>query len=376
MTRKAAERRAAGLEVLDLSAGQPDFPSPAVAVESARRALGEGFTHYTVAAGLPDLRAALAERYRGRDGAPWDGADVLVTVGAKAALMQTMLIALDEGDSAVYPTPAWVSFAEQIRFAGARTLPVPMAAEDGFTIHPEPLIEALEDTTRLVLLNSPSNPTGGILDADGLRRLVTACAERGVLVVADETYEAFVYDGRRHASAAALAREFPDTVAVISSFSKTYSMTGWRVGWLAGPRALIDRVSALQGHTTSNVTSFAMRGALAALEGADELVRLQVDEMARRRARVVEALAGLRGVSCPSPAGAFYVFPEVTELLGGDVPGSLELAEVLLETTGVALVPGVAFEREGHLRLSFAGAPEVLDAALERLGGFFARRNV
>lgn len=371
MNRLAIERRAAGHSILDLSAGQPDFPSPRGAVAEAQRALAEGFTRYTAVAGLPDLRSALAEHYRREHDAPWQAADVVVTAGAKAALMQLMLVLLDDGDSAVVPTPAWVSFSEQIRFAGARPILVPTSAEDGFTLRAEPLLEALDTTTRLVLLNSPSNPTGGTMSAGELRRLALACAERGVILVADETYERFVWDGEHHASAARLAAELPETVVVVGSFSKTWAMTGWRVGWLCGPRSIVEKVTAVQSHTFSNVTSFAMRGAVAALEQGEKEVLAMIREFAARRAMVVGALAELPGVFCPNPAGAFYAFPDVSAHFDTHCPGSAALAEQLLAEAGVAVVPGIAFDADRHLRLSFASSREDLAAALDRLGQFF-----
>ncbi len=258
VSRKAAELRSAGREIIDWCAGQPDFDSPAVAVEAARRALAEGFTRYTAAAGIPDLRSALAEHYGRRDGVSWTLDNVLVTVGAKAALFELVLALVDEGDSVVVPSPCWVSFPEQIRFAGGRPILVPASAEDGFVIHAEAVIDAIGETTRMVLLNTPCNPTGGIVSAADLRRIVEHCAERGIVVLSDETYERFIYDGREHASAGTLAAEFPGTVVLVSSFSKTYAMTGWRIGYAIADAELIRRTVAVQSHATSNPTSFAM----------------------------------------------------------------------------------------------------------------------
>lgn len=376
MSRLATERRAAGHRILDLSAGQPDFPSPQGAVAAAQRALADGYTRYTAVAGLSDLRTALARRYEVQLGAPWQSADVVVTSGAKAALMHLMLVLLDEGDSVVLPIPSWVSFSEQMRFAGARPIEVPTSAEDGFALHADPLLDAIDDTTRVVLINSPSNPTGGTMAADELRRLAEGCAERGVVLVADETYEHFVWDGKEHASAASLARELPDTVVVVGSFSKTWAMTGWRVGWACGPRQVIDKVIAVQSHSQGNVTSFAMHGALAALGQGEAEVRAMLAEFAERRRMVVGALAELPGVVCPIPAGAFYAFPDFGAHYGPDCPGSATLAERLLEDLGVAVVPGIAFGADRHLRLSFASSREELGEALALLAQFFATSTV
>ncbi|MEE8526878.1 MAG: pyridoxal phosphate-dependent aminotransferase [Thermoanaerobaculia bacterium] len=367
VSRKATELRAAGREIVDFSAGQPDFPSPRVAVEAARQALADGFTRYTVAAGIPDLRNALARRYADAYGAPWGLDNTVVTVGCKAALFELIMTLVDDGDEVVLPSPTWVSFPEQIRLAGGRPVPVATRADDGFAIRSGPLLEAVTDATRMILVNSPCNPTGGILAADDLRRIVELCAERGIAVLADETYERFLYDGGEFASAAALAREFPETVTVVSSFSKTYAMTGWRIGYALGDAALIKKVTAVQGHLTSNATSFAMCGALAALEGAEDDVRRMIAEFRWRRDFVVRRLDDLPGVECLPPAGAFYVFPEVAACYRDGRRGSVELAEFLLDGAGVAVVPGIAFGADDHIRISFACSREELGTGLDRI---------
>lgn len=367
ITRKAAELRTAGRSIVDLSAGQPDFPSPAVAVEEARTALAEGFTRYTASSGIPDLREALAERFHRAYGAPWYLPNTLITVGAKAALFQSFMALVDEGDHVVVPTPAWVSFSEQIRFAGGRPIAATLDRSEGFAIRADKILEAVDDRTRVVVINSPSNPSGAVVTAEDLRRIVEYCAERGIVLLSDETYERFIYDGQSHASAAALAAEFPDTVIVIGSFSKTYSMTGWRVGFALGPRYLLEKLAAIQSHATSNVTSFAMRGALAALEHGEGDVRRMISEFAVRRNLIVDGLQTLDGVGCPTPAGAFYVFPQIAPHYREGRHGSVEMAEFLLEKAGVAVVPGAAFGTDECIRLSFACPRHDLEQAIERI---------
>jgi aspartate aminotransferase len=367
VSRKAAELRAAGREIVDFSAGQPDFPSPRVAVEAARQALADGFTRYTAAAGIPDLRTALARRYADAYGAPWTIDNTVVTVGGKAALFELIMTLVDDGDEVVLPSPAWVSFPEQIRLAGGRPVAVPTDPGDGFAIRAEPLLAAITDATRMVLVNSPCNPTGGILAAADLRCIVETCAERGIVVLSDETYERFLFDGGEYASAAALAGEFPEAVIVVGSFSKTYAMTGWRIGYALGDAALIKKTAAVQSHVTSNATSFAMRGALAALEGAEDDVRRMIAEFRWRRDYVVGRLRRLPGVECLPPAGAFYVFPDVSACYGDGRRGSVELAEYLLETAGVAVVPGIAFGADDHVRISFACSRQDLEIGMDRI---------
>lgn len=372
VTRRALELKRQGVDVVAFGAGEPDFASPAVAVEAARTALADGFTKYTANAGIPELRERLAERYQRDFGAPWGAGECLLTVGGKAGLFELALALLEPGTEAVLHVPYWVSFVEQIRFAGATPVEVPTDGADGFAIHAGPIVEALNERTRAVILNSPCNPTGGVISAEDRRRIVEACAERGIVVVSDETYERFAYDGFVPGSAAELAAEFPDTVVVVGSFSKTYSMTGWRLGFLLGPRALVDAAGRIQGHMTSNPTSFAMKGALAALDGADADVVAMTREFAARRDLLVEGLNALPGISCLAPKGAFYAFPDVSECLGGGLATPSDFAERLLEEQAVALVAGEAFGSDRHVRISFACSRETLREGLDRIGRFVA----
>lgn len=368
INRRAGELRAAGREIVDLSAGEPDFPTPRVVVDTAHRALDAGHTGYTAAAGLPDLRRAVARRYADDWGAPWSHAETVITVGAKAALFEVFQVLVDEGDEVVIPSPAWVSFEEQVRFAGGTPVAVVTDPAERFALRAEPILEALTDRTRVVLINSPCNPTGGVASSVELEKLARGCAERGVYLLSDETYERFVWNGSP-ASVAPFAGAAPDHVILISSFSKTYSMTGWRLGWLLGPRDVVDKVIALQSHATSNPTTFAMYGALAALEGAEDDVRAMIDAFAVRRQLVVEALDRLPGVRCAAPDGAFYVFPDVSATYaaaGAGVGGSIAFCELMLEA-GVAMVPGLAFGDDRFVRLSFAASRENLARGIERM---------
>jgi aspartate aminotransferase len=243
---------------------------------------------------------------------------------------------------------------------------VALDAGDGFRIHPEALLERCTEHTKAVLLNSPSNPTGGTITPDGLRRLAAGCAERGILLIADETYERFVYAGE-HASVATLAGELPDTVALVGSFSKTYAMTGWRLGYLFAPKPILGAVLDVQSHAVSNPTSFAMKGAVAALESAEPDVERMIAEYRRRRDFLIPHLNALAGMSCEPPAGAFYAFPDVSGCFRDDVVGSVAFAEYLLEEARVAVVPGAAFGDDDHIRISFACSQETLARGLERI---------
>ncbi len=367
VARKARELREEGVEIIDLSAGEPDFPSPPVAVEAARQALADGHTRYTPAAGIPALRHALAERYARDHGTSWQGRDVMVSVGGKGALFEIALALFDRDDEVVLPRPYWVSFPEHIAFCGARAVMVDADVDDGFRIHADRVIEAMSERTKAIVLNSPCNPTGGIIEAGDLRRVVATAAERGVVVVSDETYEHFVYGGGSFASIAPLADEFPETVVLVGSFSKSYSMTGWRLGFAFAPPAILDAALDIQSHATSNPTSFAMYGAVAALESGGDHVRAMVAEFARRRELVSTALEEIPGVSCPPPDGAFYAFPNVAACFGDGVDGSVALADRLLDVARVAVVPGIAFGADDHLRLSFAASRDQLREGLARI---------
>jgi aspartate aminotransferase len=371
VARRAAELKAQGVALVDFGAGEPDFDSPGVAVEAARQALADGFTRYTAASGTPELRRGLAEWARARYRAPWTAQQVVVTVGAKAALFQLALALFEAGQEVVLPAPCWVSFAEQIGFAGARPVLVPACRSDGFRIHAGPLIEAVTERTRAILLNSPCNPTGGVISAGELRQIVGFAAERGLVVISDETYESFVY-GQPHASAGALAAEFPDTVVLVGSFSKTYAMTGWRIGYLMGPPAVVRAVENIQSHATSNPTSFAMVGALAALNGAARAVEEMIAEYQARRDLLIPGLNQLPGFSCQPPGGAFYAFPDVSAAYRPGRQGSTEFAEFLLEQARVAVVPGAAFGADDHIRISFACSRAQLSAGLERMAAVLA----
>ena len=368
VSRRVAELRREGVEVLDLGAGEPDSLSPKTAVLAAQRALDEGRTKYTALEGTPELRAALAARYSAQ-GAPWSAANVLVTVGAKAALYELARAFLAPGDEVVAPSPAWVSIPAQVRLAGATAIAVPMAAEDGFAIRAQPLIEAMTERTRAVIINSPCNPTGAVASTLDLERLAAACAGRGALLISDETYERFIYDGKRHASVAVLAARHPDTVVLVSSFSKSYAMTGWRLGYLLGSRAVVAAAAAVQSHMTSNATSFAMAGAEAVLEQEPPEAAALVAACARRRRLLLEGLGRLPGVVCPPPAGAFYAFPDVSAWFDDACADSAAFCRRLLDEAGVAATPGSAFGCEGHIRLSFGCSDEVLVAGLERIAG-------
>ncbi len=366
VSRRAAALRAEGVELVDFSAGEPDFPTPQVVVEEGVRALRAGMTRYAPTPGLPALRSALAEEYRRRYGAPWPETQVIVGIGGKSPLFGLALALLDPGDEVILPSPYWVSFPEQIRFAGGVPVSVATRAEEAFQIRAEPILAAMGPATRAILINSPCNPTGGVVAPEDLETLAAACAERGIVLISDETYEHLVFDGE-HASVAPLAERFPETVVVVSSFSKTFAMTGWRVGYALGPASLIKALISIQSHSTSSPATFAMAGALTALAEAGGEAAEMRREYRLRRDLVLELLAGIPGIECVPPAGSFYVFPRVDRLYREGRGDSVAFAEFLLDEARVAVVPGVAFGDDRHVRISFACSRDAIREGIERI---------
>ncbi len=365
LARRAGEMRAAGIELFDLGAGEPGRSSPSCAVEEAVAALRSGRTRYTAVDGLADLRRAVAARYA-KLGAPWTGdGDVLITVGAKAALFEAVLALVEGGDEVIVPSPCWSTLTAQVRLAGGRPIEAPMSPDDGFALRAEPILERFGPKTKAVILNSPSNPTGAVIGAEPLDTVVRACAEAGVVLVSDETYSDFVYEEVAHSSVAALAQEFPETVILVSSFSKGYAMTGWRVGFALGHPQVIEAMRTVQSHATSNATTFAMHGAVVALAQATGDLLDHVEQCTRNRETVGRLLSGHRRISYHPPDGAFYAFPRILI----DQESVSDFAQRLLERDHVVVVPGKAFGAPEHLRLSFAGDSTDLERGLERLIG-------
>ena len=375
----AGALRARGVDVVDFGAGEPDFPTPAFVKRAAIHAIDADFTKYTDTSGIPELREAIAARYRAEWDAPYTAAEVLVTAGGKQALHTACLALFEEGDEVLVPSPYWVSVPEMVTLAGARSVFVPTSAGSGFRLTADDVARAATPATRGIIVNSPNNPTGAVMEPAEIEGVVRLAASRGWTVLFDECYDRFIFEGR-HLSAASLAREFPETILVAGTLSKTYAMTGWRVGFAAGPKPLIDLMGRIVGHATSNVCSITQRAALAALTRSDEAgpaVEGMLREYARRREFLIPALNALPGVTCSPPGGAFYAFPDVSahygRVLGGvEVTGSESFAKALLDSVAVAVTPGVAFGEDRCVRLSFATSRGRLEEGLSRLARVLA----
>ncbi len=370
----AGALRARGVDVVDFGPGEPDFPTPAFVKCAAIDAIDADFTKYTDTSGIPELREAIAACYRVEWDAPYTASEVLVTAGGKQALHTACLALFEEGDDVLVPSPYWVSFPEMVTLAGARSVFVPTSADSGFRLTAADVERAATLATRGIIVNSPNNPTGAVMEPAEIEGVIRLAASHGWTVLFDECYDRFVFEGR-HLSAASLAREFPETILVAGTLSKTYAMTGWRVGFAAGPKPLIDLMGRIVGHATSNVCSITQRAALAALTRPDEagpVVESMLREYARRREFLIPALNALPGVTCSPPGGAFYAFPDVSahygRTLGGvDVTGSESFAKALLDSVAVAVTPGVAFGEDRCVRLSFATSRARLEEGISRL---------
>jgi aspartate aminotransferase len=374
----ARRLRAEGRDVLDFSAGEPDFPTPLAIKRAGQQAIDQDRTRYTANAGVLELREALARRMHLDHGLDYTPDQILVSPGAKASLYFASQALFDPGDEVIVPLPYWVSYPEQVRLAQATPVFVPCREELGLKLDPQDLARAVTPRTKALLLNYPSNPTGACYRREELEPIAEVCVRHGLWIVADEIYARLVYDGFRFSSVAEIGPEVRARTIVVNGMSKTYSMTGWRIGYAAGPREAISAMAKIQSHSTSNATSISQWASLAALELDPQEIRRRVAEFQERRDVVVEGLRAIPGLSCRAPEGAFYVFPDVSGCLEAARPplhGAEELARYLLEQAQVALVPGEAFGSSRHVRLSYAVPLERVREGVERMRHALAARS-
>jgi aspartate aminotransferase len=370
-TIEAERLRRAGVDVVDLGAGEPDFPTPAHVTQAAHAALDANFTKYTANPGMAELRAAVADRYAADYGVRYEPDEVIATAGGKQALFHAALALFEPGDEVITHAPGWPTLVEQIKLAGATPIVVRTRFEDGFALRAETLLSAVTARTKGFVINSPGNPTGALLGEEEARRLAVACARQGLWVVLDLCYEKLIYDGVPHNLPAVFGSVMRDRLVLAGSASKAYAMTGWRCGWMLGPRQVVQAANALQSHSTSNVNSITQRAAIAALTGPQACVKEMLSVYQTRRDQVLTWLAEEPRLSCGVPAGAFYVFPSVAELLSPERwRTSLQLSEALLAAEHVVTTPGEAFDAPGFLRVSYATSLDRLRDGLTRLFRF------
>jgi aspartate aminotransferase len=369
---EADRLRASGVDVVDFGAGEPDFQTPENIKQAAIRAIHDGFTKYTPTGGTGELKQAICEWHHQEFGTDYTPAEVLVTVGGKHAIFNVIAVSIDHGDEVLLPVPYWVSFLDIVNYAGGRAVLVPTDEECGYALSAEAVEHALTARTRMVIVNSPCNPSGAVVGPEEARRIYDMAASRNIPVLSDECYSHFMYEGKPFSMGS-----FPEArknAVIIGSLSKTFAMTGWRIGYVLARPELIHAMLKLQSHSTSNPTSIAQKAAVEALRGPQDSVREMAAEYRRRRDFVVNGLRGIPGVRCPMPLGAFYVYPNVAEFIGNGGAGSAtDLAGRLLREAHVATVPGEAFGTTDHLRLSYATSMAVLERGVERMREFFAK---
>jgi aspartate aminotransferase len=377
ITAEADRLRRQGVDVVDLGAGEPDFPTPAHVKAAAHAAIEADFTKYTPSAGIAELREAICARYRADYGVDYRPEEVIVSAGAKQALYNAAVALFDEGDEVITHAPCWPTIPEQIKLAGATPVIVRTHAEDGFAIEAGPILEAITPRTRGIVVNSPCNPTGALVSEEAMAAIADEAARRGLWVIADLTYEKLIYDeDARHNLVRVLAERARDRAVICSAASKAYAMTGWRCGWALAPAHVVSAFNALQGHSTSNVASITQKAAVAALTGPQESVTQMLAEYRRRRDRVWELLTGDERFTCVKPRGAFYLFPNVIGVL--EVTGldtSAALAEALLAEARVAVTAGEGFDAPGFIRLSYATSMERLEEGIGRIHAFVRSRD-
>lgn len=368
ITARAKQMAAEGRQVCNFAAGEPDFDTPEPIKRAAAEALASGKTKYAPTPGLPDLRAAIAAKFERDNGLIYTPEQVVVSNGGKHSLFNIMMAICDEGAEVIIPAPYWLSYPEMVKVAGGVPVAVACPEANGFKLTPDALAAAITPRTRAMVLNSPSNPIGVVYTREEMTALAEVAVKSDILIVSDEIYEKLIYDGVEHVSVGSLSDEVFEHVITVNGFSKAFSMTGWRLGYFAGPSEVVKAVGAFQSHSTSGANTFAQWGALAALKLTDEDLAPMVVAFAERRASLYERLTAIDGVTCVKPMGAFYALPNISSF-GLD---SLTFTERLLDEQGVAAVPGAPFGADAHIRLSYACSLDTINEGIDKLEAFVA----
>lgn len=375
---RTKELQRQGVDIISFAVGEPDFDTPDHIKEAAITAIRQGFTKYTPSNGIPELREAIAAKFRRDNGLEYQPQEVMVSIGAKHCIFNAVMVLCDEGDEVLVPSPYWVSYPEMVRVAGGVPVSVATGAGAGFKLSARQLDESITPRTRVLFLNSPSNPTGAVYHRRELEELAEVILRHRLWVISDEVYEQLVYDDCRHVSIASLGPEIKARTVVVNGVSKAFAMTGWRIGYLAAPAPLLKAMGDLQSHATSNANAMAQWASVAALNGPRGPMVQMVAEFDRRRRYMAGRVAALPGFSCQLPSGAFYVFPNVTGVLGRKYRGKLipddeVLAELILTEAHVTVVPGSGFGYPAHLRLSYATSMDKIEAGLDRIQRFLGQ---
>lgn len=372
ITARAKALVAQGVDVVSFGAGEPDFDTPAHVKRAAIEAIEAGFSRYTATPGIPELRRAIAAKHQRENGLAYEEGQIIATVGAKHALFTALQALVDEGDEVIIPAPYWVSYPDMVKLAGGTPVIVETTVEEGFVPSAEAIKARLTDRTVAVILNSPSNPTGAVWSREALAEIARVLEGHPCAVISDDIYEHLIYTGQPFANILNVAPQLADRTLVVNGLSKSFAMTGWRIGWAAGPRTFIAAMQKIQDQSTSNLTSFVQKAAVAALTGGNGCVERMREKFDERRRYVQGRLDAIPGVSCPPIGGAFYAFPDVRTLCakayeGVPVTDDMHLAQILLDDFQVAVVPGTPFGAPGFMRLSFATSMEQLKKGLDRI---------
>jgi len=372
----AEQLKAKGVDIADFGPGEPDFPTPDHIKKAAIKAIEENRSKYTPTGGIMPLREAITAWHKRELRSNYSARECVVTVGGKHAIFNAISVLIQNGDEVILPAPYWVSFPDIIKYAGGTPVIVQTQPEDGFAAKASEVEKAITPKTKMVIINSPSNPSGGVVDGDEFKRILSVCKKNDIWLMGDECYSHFVYEPHKPFSIACAAHS-NDKVIIVGSVSKTFAMTGWRIGYALGPEPLIQAIIKVQSQSTSNPTSIAQYAALEAMRGTMDTVPVMLAEYTKRRKRIVEGLRAIPGITCEWPSGAFYAFPNVSAHLGegknAHAKSCTELSKLLLEKAHVALVPGEAFGAPGFLRLSYATSIERIEEGLRRLEKFFSR---
>ncbi|QCC86820.1 pyridoxal phosphate-dependent aminotransferase [Desulfovibrio desulfuricans] len=370
---RALELKAQGIAVTSLAVGEPDFPTPKHVCDAAKAAIDDNFCRYTAVPGIPELRKAAGAYFEKTYGVPVAMESIVIGAGGKHCLYNFMQATLNPGDEVLVPAPYWLSYPDMVMLTGATPVPVLAGPEQGFKVTPAMLEAHTTDKTKLLILNSPSNPTGAVYTEAEFTAIMDWAIARGLFVLSDEIYDQLVFAPAKMTSAISWFARYPEQVAVLNGLSKSYAMTGWRVGFLAAHPTLIKKISAMQGHSTSNICSIAQKAGLAALTGSMECVDKMREAFVRRRDLAMKIIEGWPFAICPKPDGAFYLFLDVSRCYGGSVKNSTELCTLLLDKAHVAVVPGAAFGDDKCIRFSYAVGDEVLKGALQNIGAELAK---
>lgn len=369
---KIAELKREGIDIKNFSIGEPDFNTPQNIIDAAKKALDDGFTKYTVVAGILELREAVCKKLKNDNNVEYLPNQIIVSNGAKQSLMNTMLTICDANDEVILLTPCWVSYIEMVKLAEAKPVLVPTDEKNGFILDIDKIKQAITEKTKAIIINTPNNPTGAVYSEEQLRQLGELAVKHNFYIISDEIYEKLIYDGEKHISIASFSDEIKEKTIIINGFSKAYAMTGWRLGYAAGPRDIIKGMCDTQGHMTSAPNSIAQRAAVEALLGPQDSIEHMRQEYAKRREYLIQRLNDIEGIKCAEAKGAFYLMPEVSVLYGRKyknqvLKDSIDIAKFLLEEAHIAVVPGIAFEAPNNIRISYANSLENIKEGMDRM---------